>query len=430
MGVAVIAALNVTADKMAEAKKPELLAPAGDFEKLRAAFSFGADAVYLGGAEYSLRSKAKNFDAGGICQAVEYAHGIGRKVYVTVNIYARNEDFKQMYDFLIKLRCTGADAVIVSDPGVFSLVREIIPDMAIHISTQANTTNYRAAAFWARAGAKRIVLARELACPEIEEISRTVPSVELEVFAHGAMCTAYSGRCLLSQYMTGRSANRGECAHPCRYKYALVEETRPGEYFPIEEDSRGAYIMNSKDLCLIEYIPQLIASGISSLKIEGRMKSVYYTAATVKAYRDALDDYFTDTQLYEQNKSSYLSELLLTTHREFTSGFFLGKPNESQSYDGGGAGHGSDFCGIVKSYDPETNWAIIEQRGKFGIGDELEFLTAKGPGFRQVINQIFDLNNNPLPNAPHPRQLLRIRAVRPVQELDILRRRPYIGNNI
>ena len=405
-------------------KKPELLAPAGDFEKLRAALSFGADAVYLGGAEFSLRSKAKNFDAEGIAQAVEYAHNMGRKVYVTVNVYARNEDFKRMYDFLIKLRCTGADAVIVSDPGVFSLVKEIIPDMSVHISTQANTSNYRAAAFWSKAGAKRVVLARELSYTEIEEISRSTSSIELEVFTHGAMCVSYSGRCLLSDYMAGRGANRGECAHPCRYKYALMEETRPGEYFPIEEDSRGAYIMNSKDLCLIEYIPQLIDAGVSSFKIEGRMKSVYYTAAAVKAYRSAIDDYFTDPNLYEQNKLSYLSDLQLTTHRDFTAGFFTGAKNENlQNYNYGDAEHGSDFCGLVKSYDPDTNWAVIEQRGKFSVGDELEFLTAEGPGFRQVINEIFDLNNTPVSVAPHPRQLLKIRAVRPVQELDILRKR-------
>jgi len=405
-------------------KKPELLAPAGDFEKLRAALSFGADAVYLGGAEYSLRSKAKNFDAEGIAQAVDYAHDMGRRVYVTVNVYARNEDFKRMYDFLIKLRCTGADAVIVSDPGVFSLVKEIIPDMSVHISTQANTSNYRAAAFWSKSGAKRVVLARELSYPEIEEISRSTPSVELEAFIHGAMCVSYSGRCLLSDYMAGRGANRGECAHPCRYKYALMEETRPGEYFPIEEDGRGSYIMNSKDLCLIEYIPQLVAAGVSSFKIEGRMKSVYYTAAAVKAYRNAIDDYFTDPKLYEQNKHAYLSDLLLTTHRDFTAGFFTGVKNENlQNYNYGDAEHGSDFCGLVKSYDPDTNWAVIEQRGKFSVGDELEFLTAKGSGFRQVINEIFDLNNAPVSVAPHPRQLLKIRAVRPVQELDILRKR-------
>jgi len=407
-------------------KKPELLAPAGDFEKLRAALSFGADAVYLGGAEFSLRSKAKNFDAEGIAQAVEYAHGLGRKAYVTVNVYAHNEDFKRMYDFLIKLRLTEADAVIVSDPGVYSLVKEIIPDMNIHISTQANTTNYRAAAFWTKAGAKRVVLARELTFDEIEEIRRREPSVELEVFVHGAICMAYSGRCMLSYYMTGRSANRGECAHPCRYKYVLMEETRPGEYFPIEEDSRGVYVLNSKDLCLIEHIPKLITCGVSSFKIEGRMKSVYYTAAAVKAYRGAIDDYFTDPALYERNKGNYLSDLLLTTQREFTPGFFTGTPNgNAQSYNRDKTGHGSDFCGIVKSYDPNTHWAIIEQRGKFSVGDELEFLTAEGPGFRQVINEVFDINNIPLQTAPHPRQLLRIRAVRPVKELDILRRRAF-----
>ena len=404
--------------------KPELLAPAGDFEKLRAALSFGADAVYLGGAEYSLRSYAKNFDVEGIAQAVEYTHNLGRKVYVTVNVYARNEDFKRMYDFLIKLRGTGADAVIVSDPGVFSLIKEIIPDMNIHISTQANTTNYRAAAFWAKAGAKRIVLARELTLNEIEEIRRAEPSIELEVFTHGAMCMAYSGRCLLSSFMTGRSANRGECAHPCRYKYALMEETRPGEYFPIEEDSRGAYIMNSRDLCLVGYIPQLIAAGVTSFKIEGRMKSVYYTAATVKAYRCAIDDYFADPALYEQNKSAYFSDLALITHRDFTAGFLTGAPHGVlHNYDNADAEHGSEFCGIVKSYNPDTNWAVIEQRGKFIIGDELEFLTAKGPGFRQIITEMLDMNNTPVASAPHPRQLLKLRTARPVQELDILRKR-------
>jgi len=406
------------------AKKPELLAPAGDFEKLRTALSFGADAVYLGGVEFSLRSKAKNFNMDGIIQAVEYTHSLGRKAYVTVNVFARNEDFKRMYDFLIKLRCTGADAVIVSDPGVYSLVKEIIPDMDIHISTQANTTNYRAASFWAKSGAKRVILARELAFSEIGEISKAVPSIEIETFIHGAMCMAYSGRCLLSHYMSNRSANRGECAHPCRYKYAMVEETRPGEYYPIEEDSRGTYVMNSKDLCLIEHIPQLVEAGISSFKIEGRMKSVYYTAATIKVYRDAIDDYFTDPSLYEQNKKGYLNELLMTTHRNFTTGFFTAEhKDDALVYYNEDAVHGSDFCGVVKSFDSKTGWAIIEQRGKFSINEELEFLTAKGPGFKQVINKMYDLNNNMLDCAPHPRQLLQIQVGRSVQEMDILRRR-------
>jgi len=411
-------------------KKPELLAPAGDFEKLRAALAFGADAVYIGGAEYSLRAKAKNFDEDGVSRAVEYAHSMGRKVYVTVNIYARNEDFAHMYDFLIKLRCSGADAVIVSDPGVFSLVREIIPDMNIHISTQANTTNYRAAAFWAKFGAKRVVLARELSFDEIKEINRRAPSVELEAFVHGAMCMAYSGRCLLSGYMTGRGANRGECAHPCRYKYALMEETRPGEYFPLEEDSRGSYILSSKDLCLVEYIPRLIEAGVTSFKIEGRVKSVYYTASTVKAYRNAIDDYFADPALYERNKGAYLSELSLTTRREFTAGFFTGDSDESPQDYGNGAERGSEFCGIVKSYDPGTGWAVVEQRGKFNAGDELEFLTAQGPGFRQVIDEMRDLDNAPAASAPHPRQQLKIRMIQPVQEMDILRKRfSHLGKN-
>jgi putative protease len=378
----------------------------------------------VGGQQFSLRARAKNFDIEELLQAVQYAHSLKRKIYVTVNIFAKNEDFKPLYDYFIKLRAIGVDAVIVSDPGVISLVREIVPDLETHVSTQANTNNYRAANFWKKTGVKRVILARELSFKEIAEIHEKEPDIALECFVHGAMCIAYSGRCLLSQYMTGRASNRGECAHPCRYKYNLMEETRQGEYMPIEEDGRGTYIMNSKDLCMIEYLPEFIKAGVTGLKIEGRQKSVYYTAVVTRTYRAALDDYFIDPDKYEKNRQLYLNELLLTGSRDFTTGFYTGATTaEAQIYGQDKKSPGADFCGIVKSYDPETKFAVIEQRGKFSVGDKLEFFTSFGKDFNQTITNMYDLNTNAIESAPHPRQLVKIRTDHRVGEMDILRRR-------
>ncbi|MDR3239932.1 MAG: U32 family peptidase [Clostridiales bacterium] len=404
-------------------EKPELLAPAGDFEKLQAAILYGADAVYLGGKQYSLRAKANNFDAEEIARAVQYAHARGRKVYITVNVFARGADFPDLENYLRALAETGADALIVSDPGVFTLAREAAPKMDLHISTQASTANYRSARFWSDLGAKRIVLARELSLEEVTEIHAKASELELEIFIHGAMCVAYSGRCLLSAAMMGRSANRGECAHPCRYRYALMEETRPGEYFPLEEDARGSYILNAKDLCLIGHIPAIAASGADSFKIEGRMKTVYYVAAVVKAYREALDDYFTDPALYESKKTFYLESLQKTSSRDFTTGFYFGPPGRGgQMCQEEGLKQESDFLGIVRAYDARTGWAVIEQRNKFSVGEILEFFTAKGKGFRQRVDVIFTEEGVSIPCAPHPRQRIKIKTDKPVRCFDILRR--------
>ncbi|MDR0999872.1 MAG: U32 family peptidase [Clostridiales bacterium] len=410
-------------------KKPELVAPAGDFERLRAAFMFGATSCYLGGSEFSLRAHAKNFELENIKQAADFAHTMRGKVYVAVNVFAHNNEFERLYNYIIDLRQAGVDALIASDPGVINLIHEVLPDMDIHISTQANTHNYRAVSFWGKLGIKRVILARELSINEISEIHQREPSVELETFVHGAMCAAYSGRCLLSLYMTGRSANRGECAHPCRYGYSLLEETRPGEYFPVEEDGRGTYIMNSKDLCLVQRLPELINAGVAAFKIEGRMKSMAYVAAVTRVYRDAIDDYFYDPELYRSNLPSYISELQKTSRREFTAGFFDGKLSaDSISYDNDGAAPPegsvarSDFCAVVKSYDKSTGCAIIEQRGKFSVGETLEFLTSSRSDFKQVIAGLSTMDGERVLHAPHPKQLLRLEVEYPVRELDILRR--------
>ncbi|MDR1538606.1 MAG: U32 family peptidase [Clostridiales bacterium] len=404
-------------------KKPELLAPAGDFEKLQFAIAYGADAVYLGAKRYSLRAMAKNFDEETLRKAVRYAHNAGCKVYAAANIFARNDDLTSLPEYFSQISQAGVDACIVSDPGVFSILRDAAPEMNIHISTQANNTNYMSAVFWQRLGAKRIVLARELSFKEASEIRDKAPGIELEYFVHGAMCISYSGRCLLSNFMAGRDSNRGACAHPCRYKYSLVEETRPGEYLPIEEDSRGSYIMNSKDLCLIGFIPQLIEAGISSFKIEGRMKSAYYVAATVKAYREAIDDWFSNRSLYESKKGHYLSELKKAGNRGFCSGFFEGGPDSSSleyNFDGGDAA--CDFLGTALSYDEKSGLAVIEQRNKFSLGEDLEFFTPHGKGFTQNIKVMLDMDGFPIKDAPHPKQLVMVGASQPVAPFSILRR--------
>ena len=397
--------------------KPELAAPAGDMEKLRTALDYGADAVYLGGVAYSLRA-ATNFDKTGIKSAIEYAHSRNSKAYVAVNIYARNSDIKGLSDYFAFLQECGADAVIISDVGVFSLAREYAPNIPIHISTQANVTNQKAAAFWKNLGAKRIILARELSLNEIIEIKEKT-DIELEVFVHGAMCMAYSGRCLLSNYLNFRDSNKGFCWHPCRFEYSLCEKSRMGEYFPLEEDDRGAYILSSKDLCMIEHIDKLILAGISSFKIEGRMKTEHYVAVTSKTYREAIDDYFKDKNLYESKKTDYLSELYKTDTRGFTTGFFYGAPKEGEMFYHGRKPKTYDFAGIVLEYDDNT--AKIQCRNKISAGDTLEFISPYKKVFSQKITHLSDINGNSIATAPHVKQVVYIKTEEKVHNGDIIR---------
>lgn len=403
--------------------KIELLAPAGDFERLQAAVAYGADAVYMGGTAFGLRAAAKNFEAPQMVEAIKYAHNHGVRAYVTVNIFAHNSDIEQMTDYLKELEAIAADALIISDPGVFDLARDVVPNIELHISTQANTTNYRSVLFWAKLGVRRVILARELSLKEITEISeKTGGQIQLEAFVHGSMCMAYSGRCLLSAYMNGRDANRGACSNNCRFKYALVEELRPGEYFPISEEAEGTYILNSKDLCMIEYIPAMAAAGLSCLKIEGRMKTPYYVATVTRAYRRAIDDFAADPLMYEAKKGQYLAEVLKSANRDFYTGFYTGKPgSEGQVFDGTTHRKTYDFVGIVKNYDEVTKIATIEQRNRFCIGDSVEFFRANGEDFCQEISDMHDINGNVVEVARHAQQILQIKTERAVAPFDILR---------
>ncbi|MCD8216162.1 MAG: U32 family peptidase [Clostridiales bacterium] len=410
-------------------KKPELLAPAGDLERLKTVINYGADAVYMGGESYGLRAKAKNFTLEEMKEGVSYAHKRGVKVYITANIFAHNGDLEGMGKYFKELEEMGVDGVLVSDPGVFSLVREAAPALPVHISTQANNTNYRTAEFWKSLGAKRIVAARELSVREIKEITSKT-DIEVEAFVHGAMCISYSGRCLLSAYFTGRDANKGACTHPCRWKYYITEETRPGEYMPINEDGRGTYIFNSKDLCMIEHIPELVESGIVSFKLEGRIKTAYYGAVVVKAYREAIDDYFRDKALYERKKEYYLEELKKASYRGFTTGFYFGKPDkESQIYINSAYIKNYDFIGVVREYEAESGIALIEQRNKFSVGDKVEFLRAGAENFSLKIDKIVDLEGNERESAPHAQELVKIRVGREVKPMDIMRKEAG-GNDI
>lgn len=407
-------------------KKIELLAPAGDLERLKVAVLYGADAVYLGGNAFGLRAKAKNFDIEQMEEGIIYAHKHGVKVYVTCNIFAHNADINsdRLSNYLKELERINADGVIVADPGVFSIVRETVPNMEIHISTQANTTNYQTAKFWKSLGATRVVMAREMSLKEIKAMSDNLNgSMEIEAFVHGAMCMAYSGRCLLSNYLSNRDANKGACSQSCRWKYKVVEETRPNEYYPIEEDERGTYIFNSKDLCMIEYIPELIESGIYSFKIEGRVKTAYYVGSVIKAYREAIDDYLKDPYLYESKKGYYLEEVKKSSYRGYTTGFFLNKPKEdAQIYTTNSYVRTYDFAAIVKEYDKNTGFAIIEQRNKFVIGEEVEFLTTKGKNFIQKVEEMYDMEGNSITEAPHPQQIIKLKVDKDVSPFDMMRK--------
>ena len=407
-----------------KANKPELLAPAGDLEKLTIAINYGADAVYMGGHSLGLRAKSKNFDFTEMQKAVEYTHSCNKKVYVTANIFAHNEDFEGMADYFVELEKIGIDAVLVADPGIFSVVREVTPNLEVHISTQANNTNYKSVLFWKNLGAKRVVLARELSLKEITQIRENIPNdYEIEAFIHGAMCISYSGRCLLSNYLSGRSANKGECSHPCRWSYTLMEEKRPNEHFPVYEDERGTYIFNSKDLCMINNIPDLVSAGIDSLKIEGRMKTSYYVGTVVKAYREAIDDYFEDINLYKSKKDYYIEEIKKASHRNFTTGFYYGKPTqEEQVYSSSSYIRSHDFVGMVLDYNKETKMAKIEQRNKFSVGDDVEIFRKRGKGFHQTITEMYDEYDNKLEAAPHPQQILMLKMEDEVSKYDMIRK--------
>lgn len=404
--------------------KIELLAPAGDLEKLKIAITYGADAVYMAGKNLGLRAKSKNFDTDSMKEGIDFAHKYNKKVYITANIYAENEDFLEMENYFLELENMGVDGIIISDPGIFSVARQIVPNMDIHISTQANNTNYRSVMFWKNLGASRVVLARELSLKEIREIKSHVgEDFELEAFVHGANCIAYSGRCLLSNYMTHRNANKGECAQPCRWKYNLVEEKRPGEYMPVFEDERGTYIYNSKDLCLVQHIPDLINAGITSLKIEGRMKTAYYVGAVTKIYREALDDYFESVDKYNEKLDYYLEELQKTSHRDFTTGFYYNKAtNKDQNYGTNSYIRTHDFVAIVDSYDSNEGFANIEQRNKFVVGDEVEIFKIKGENFKQIIREMYDEKGNIITEAQHPKQKIRLKLDKAVTQYDMIRK--------
>ncbi len=405
-------------------QKPELLAPAGDLEKLKIAVLYGADAVYIGGEAYGLRAKAKNFDMDKMKEGIDFAHAHGVKVYVTANIYAHNADFEGMAEYFKQVEKIGADAVLISDLGVFSVAKEAAPNLEIHVSTQANNTNYKSAQMWYQLGAKRVVVARELSLKEIKQIRQNIPEdMEIEAFVHGAMCISYSGRCLLSNYLSGRDANKGACAHPCRWKYHLVEETRPGEYMPIEENERGTYIYNSKDLCMLEHIPDLIDAGVVSLKIEGRMKTPFYVGTVIKAYRMAIDDYFESVKKYQQNIPLYMQEVSKASHRDYTTAFYYGKPDGNQQvYTNNSYIREYDFIGMIKQNSDEQNCAVVEQRNKFSVGEIIEVMPAKGNSFSMKVENMWNEQGEKILSAPHPQQILKVQFDRPVKEFDMMRK--------
>ncbi len=392
-------------------RKPELLIPAGNLETLKTAVIYGADAVYIGGEAFSLRARADNFDKDTMTEAIAFAHEHGARVYVTVNIFVHNYDIEAVKRYLEELKDISPDALIISDPGVFKLARKICPETDIHISTQMNSTNYLDFLFWQELGAKRVVNARELSLSELKEIRKKIdetdPSMEIESFIHGAMCISYSGRCLLSGFMTGRSANLGACTHPCRWNYYLMEEKRPGEYFPVEENERGTYIFNSRDLCMIEHIPELVEAGIDSFKVEGRMKTQLYVAVVARAYRKAIDDYFRDPELYRKNIPLYKDEISKCTYREFTTGFYFGKPgSDAQIYDSNTYKKNYTFLGCVHEITEEKA-ALIEQKNKFSTGDEIEILK---PDCTEVKTKVLDIRDAETgerqESCPHSRQML------------------------
>ncbi len=404
-------------------KKPEILAPANSLEVLKTAVEYGADAVYIGGEMYGLRAKAKNFSAEDMKKGIEYAHSRGKKVYVTANITAHNRDLEGVRTYFHELKDIGPDALIISDPGVFSIAREVCPEIDIHISTQSNNVNYMTFRFWKDQGAVRVVTARELSLEEIGDIRDNIPEdLEIETFVHGAMCISYSGRCLLSNYFTGRDANLGACTHPCRWKYYIMEEKRPGEYLPVEENERGTYIFNSKDLCMIEHIPELVKAGIDSFKIEGRMKTALYVAVVSRTYRMALDDYFEDPEKYEKNISYYKEEIAKCTYRQFTTGFFFGPTShESQIYDHNTYVKGYVYLGMISCADSDGS-GVFEQKNKFSVGDEVEIMKPSGENIRTKVLALRDEDGNEMESCPHPGQSITICTECTLEPFDIIRK--------
>ena len=404
-------------------RNTELLIPAGSLDVLKTAVVYGADAVYIGGEAFGLRAKAHNFSLEDMKEGVEFAHSRGVKVYVTANILAHNDDLEGVEQYFEELKSVKPDALIISDPGVFAIAKRVLPEMELHVSTQANNTNYGTYLFWYQQGASRVVSARELSLKEIREIRARIPEdMEIESFMHGAMCISYSGRCLLSNFFTGRDANQGACTHPCRWKYSIVEETRPGEYMPVYENERGTYIFNSKDLCMIEHIPELIDAGIDSFKIEGRMKTALYVATVARTYRKAIDDFKKDPELYRQNMEWYKEEIGKCTYREFTTGFYFGKPGaDAQIYDNNTYVKNFTYLGTVENVD-ERGFAKIEQKNKFSVGEMIEIMKPDGRNLQVEVKGIYDAEGQAQESAPHPKQELYIYLGVAPEEYDILRR--------
>ena len=402
--------------------KPELLVPASSLEVLKTAVIFGADAVYIGGEAFGLRAKAKNFSMEEMKAGICFAHEHDVKVYVTANILAHNDDLAGAREYFQELKEIKPDALIISDPGMFMIAKEVCPEIEIHISTQANNTNYQTYRFWWQQGAKRVVSARELSLAEIREIRDHIPEeMEIESFIHGAMCISYSGRCLLSNYFTGRDANQGACTHPCRWKYAVVEEKRPGEYLPVYENERGTYIFNSKDLCMIEYIPEIVAAGIDSLKIEGRMKTALYVACVARTYRKAIDDYFESEQKYRENMDWYREEIAKCTYRQFTTGFYFGKPDENtQIYDSNTYVNEYVYLGIVEGID-ERGFAKFEQRNKFCVGDTIEIMKPDGRNVSAKVLSMYNDEGESVESCPHSKQTLYVELSEKPQAYDLMR---------
>ena len=407
---------------MARREKAELLIPASSLEVLKIAVIFGADAVYIGGEAFGLRANAKNFSKEDMIQGIAFAHERGVKVYVTANILAHNGDLEGARAYFTELKEVKPDALIISDPGMFMVAKEVCPEIEIHISTQANNCNYQTYLFWHQLGAQRVVSARELSLEEIREIRERIPEdLEIETFIHGAMCISYSGRCLLSNYFTGRDANQGACTHPCRWKYAVVEEKRPGEYLPVYENDRGTYIFNSKDLCMIEHIPAICEAGIDSLKIEGRMKTALYVATVARTYRKALDDYYESEETYRGNMEWYKSEIGKCTYRQFTTGFFFGKPtNETQIYDNNTYVNEYIYLGIAEEVR-EDGLVRIEQRNKFCVGDTIEIMKPSGENVLVTVEGMYDADMNPVESCPHSKQLIYLKLSTLPEQYDLLR---------
>lgn len=410
--------------------KPEVLAPANSLEVLKTAVEYGADAVYIGGEMYGLRAKAKNFSAEDMKKGIAYAHERGKKVYVTANITAHNRDLEGVRAYFHELKEIRPDALIISDPGVFTIAKEVCPEIDIHISTQSNNVNYMTFRFWKEQGATRVVTARELSLEEIGDIRKNIPDdFEIETFVHGAMCISYSGRCLLSHYFTGRDANLGACTHPCRWKYYIMEEKRPGEFLPVEENERGTYIFNSKDLCMIEHIPELVNAGIDSFKIEGRMKTALYVAVVSRTYRQAIDDYFEDPQKYIDNIPYYKKEIAKCTYRQFTTGFFFGPTtHDSQIYDNNTYVKGYEYLGTIHE-SLEDGRGVFEQKNKFSVGDEVEIMKPTGENIVTKVLLMQDEKGENVDSCPHPGQRITLQTECTLQEYDIIRKEKEVSGD-